>query len=149
RSTPRAPRALNASSAAGAQRLARSPRTHAARRAPAGASKGGLAQDGEERGDAGGVADLPSLVPRRASIAYAAWALIGELFNGKYRVLRLLGQGGMGSVYEVELVETGERLALKCVESELLSRSKTSVGRFQREVRAMGSLDTEHIVRVR
>ncbi|KYG11145.1 hypothetical protein BE21_58220 [Sorangium cellulosum] len=75
--------------------------------------------------------------------------MIGELFNGKYRVLRLLGQGGMGSVYEVELVETGERLALKCVESELLSRSKSSVGRFQREVRAMGALDTEHIVRVR
>ncbi|XXS76220.1 serine/threonine-protein kinase [Sorangium sp. So ce131] len=75
--------------------------------------------------------------------------MIGALFNDKYRVLRLLGQGGMGSVYEVELVETGERLALKCVESELLSRSKTSVGRFQREVRAMAALDTEHIVRVR
>ncbi|KYF75121.1 hypothetical protein BE17_43635 [Sorangium cellulosum] len=75
--------------------------------------------------------------------------MIGELFNGKYRVLRLLGQGGMGSVYEVELVETGERLALKCVESELLNRSKSSIGRFQREVRAMGALDTEHIVRVR
>ncbi|MGK3983399.1 protein kinase [Sorangium sp. So ce136] len=75
--------------------------------------------------------------------------MIGELFNDKYRVLRLLGQGGMGSVYEVELVETGERLALKCVESELLNRSKNSVGRFQREVRAMGALDTEHIVRVR
>ncbi|WP_437932101.1 serine/threonine-protein kinase [Sorangium sp. So ce291] len=75
--------------------------------------------------------------------------MIGGLFNGKYRVLRLLGQGGMGSVYEVELVETGERLALKCVESELLNRSKNGVGRFQREVRAMGALDTEHIVRVR
>ncbi|WP_437760355.1 serine/threonine protein kinase [Sorangium sp. So ce1389] len=75
--------------------------------------------------------------------------MIGELFNDKYRVLRLLGQGGMGSVYEVELVETGERLALKCAESELLNRSKSSVGRFQREVRAMGALDTEHIVRVR
>ncbi|WP_437955591.1 serine/threonine-protein kinase [Sorangium sp. So ce119] len=75
--------------------------------------------------------------------------MIGVLFNDKYRVLRLLGQGGMGSVYEVELVETGERLALKCVESELLNRSKSSIGRFQREVRAMGALDTEHIVRVR
>ncbi|KYF92781.1 hypothetical protein BE20_01480 [Sorangium cellulosum] len=75
--------------------------------------------------------------------------MIGELFNDKYRVLRLLGQGGMGSVYEVELVKTGERLALKCVESELLNRSKSSIGRFQREVRAMGALDTEHIVRVR
>ncbi|WP_437841022.1 protein kinase domain-containing protein [Sorangium sp. So ce1153] len=71
------------------------------------------------------------------------------MFNGKYRVLRLLGQGGMGSVYEVELVETGELLALKCVEGELLNRSKNSVSRFQREVRAMGALDTEHIVRVR
>jgi eukaryotic-like serine/threonine-protein kinase len=55
----------------------------------------------------------------------------------------------MGSVYEVEQVETGEHLALKRVEGELLSRSKSSLGRFQREAKALGALDTEHIVRVR
>ena len=36
----------------------------------------------------------------------------GEIL-GKYRVVRLLGQGGMGAVYEVEHVELGTHYALK------------------------------------
>lgn len=34
-------------------------------------------------------------------------------FIGAYRVVRELGHGGMGTVYEVEHAERGERLALK------------------------------------
>lgn len=54
----------------------------------------------------------------------------------------------MGSVHEAEHIETGERVALKCIDGDLLVRGKGSVERFQREARAMSSIDTEHAVRV-
>jgi len=37
----------------------------------------------------------------------------GELVHGRYKVVRELGRGGMGTVYEVERVSDGRRLALK------------------------------------
>jgi serine/threonine protein kinase len=85
---------------------------------------------------------------RGAPLLYAGDALIGEICDGKYRVIRLLGQGGMGSVYEAEPIETGERVALKCIDAGILVRGKSGVSRFQREARAMGAIDTDHIVRV-
>ena len=54
----------------------------------------------------------------------------------------------MGSVYEAEQLETGQLVALKSIDADLLARGKSSVGRFQREARAMGAIDTDHIVRV-
>ncbi|WP_437746995.1 serine/threonine-protein kinase [Sorangium sp. So ce1504] len=74
--------------------------------------------------------------------------MLGELFGAKYRVIRLLGQGGMGAVYEAEHVETGERIALKCIDGTLVVPGKNGLQRFQREVKAMGAIDTEHTVRV-
>ncbi|WP_437284664.1 serine/threonine protein kinase [Sorangium sp. So ce406] len=74
--------------------------------------------------------------------------MIGQLHDGKYRVIRLLGQGGMGAVYQAEHVETGEHVALKCMNGELLVPGKSSVERFHREAKAMGAVDTEHRVRV-
>ncbi|WP_437934282.1 serine/threonine protein kinase [Sorangium sp. So ce341] len=72
----------------------------------------------------------------------------GQLCDGKYRVIRLLGQGGMGAVYEAEHVGTGARVALKCIDGALVVPGKNSLVRFQREVKAMGAVDTEYMVRV-
>ncbi|WP_437332125.1 serine/threonine protein kinase [Sorangium sp. So ce394] len=83
-----------------------------------------------------------------ARILYAIHVLIGQLHDGKYRIIRLLGQGGMGAVYEAEHAETGEHVALKCMDGSLLVPGKSSVERFHREAKAMGAMDTEHIVRV-
>ena len=47
----------------------------------------------------------------------------GELVGGKYRVVRLLGQGGMGAVFEAENLRLGRALALKFLEP-LLARSR-------------------------
>ena len=65
---------------------------------------------------------------------------------GRYRVIRELGRGAMGAVYEVEDGATGERHALKTMlhgegRPDLLER-------FRREARASSSIDSEHVVRI-
>ncbi|KYF71953.1 hypothetical protein BE15_27180 [Sorangium cellulosum] len=54
----------------------------------------------------------------------------------------------MGAVYEAEHVDTGERVALKCIDGSLVAPGKNSLVRFQREAKAMSAVDTEHMVRV-
>src|SRR5437868_11144481 len=49
----------------------------------------------------------------------------GEVFGG-YRIIRLLGKGGMGEVYEAEQLGTGRRLALKVMLHALRSEEHTS-----------------------
>src|SRR5438552_2837535 len=43
----------------------------------------------------------------------------GELIAGRYRVVRFIGGGGMGEVYEVHDNQLGERLALKTIVPDL------------------------------
>ena len=69
------------------------------------------------------------------------------IIGGKYRPLRLIARGGMGAVYEVVHVNTGEHLALKL----MLARSLLAphlVERFRREARIQSSVRSEHVVRV-
>ena len=65
----------------------------------------------------------------------------------RYRVLRLLGRGGMGQVYEVLHVNLGKRFALKILPSAL-ARQPGFVSRFQREAKVMAKLLHPGIVRV-
>jgi serine/threonine protein kinase len=72
----------------------------------------------------------------------------GELIGGtRYRVLRLIGVGGMGTVYEVEHVELGKRFVLKALLREL-SRRQDLVIRLRNEWRALGRLEHPNIVTV-
>jgi serine/threonine protein kinase len=65
----------------------------------------------------------------------------------RYRVLRLLGQGGMGRVYEVEHIELGKRFVLKALLRDLASR-RDLVARLRTEWRALGQLNHPNIVDV-
>ncbi len=65
--------------------------------------------------------------------------------GGRYRVVRRLGQGGMGSVYEA-LDEQGQRVAVKVIMTELANNT-TLVGRFSREARAASAIDTPYIAK--
>ena len=71
---------------------------------------------------------------------------VGERLD-RYRVLRLLGRGGMGQVYEVEHIELRTRHALKIIPSSLAGRSGF-VERFRREARVMARLRHPGIVHV-
>ncbi|MEZ4230342.1 MAG: serine/threonine-protein kinase [Polyangiaceae bacterium] len=62
-------------------------------------------------------------------------------------MLRELGRGGMGAVYLVEHVHTGDHLALKVLQ-EHAGADATMVERFRREARAPGRIRSENVVRV-
>jgi serine/threonine protein kinase len=70
----------------------------------------------------------------------------GEVVPGTpYRVVSLLGAGGMGSVYEVEHVELGRRYVLKSLLRPLASRQDL-IARMRNEWRALGKLQHPNIV---
>ncbi|MBK8214720.1 MAG: serine/threonine protein kinase [Myxococcales bacterium] len=71
-----------------------------------------------------------------------------QIIDDKYRIVRVLGEGGMGAVYEAVHLVTGRRVALKVIVSELLAREEGIVTRFQREARASGAIDSQYVVQV-
>lgn len=69
----------------------------------------------------------------------------GGLQHERYRVVRLLGEGGMGSVYEAEHLAMQRQVALKVINRAYVS-SPAAVDRFRREVRAAARLAHPNIV---
>ena len=75
-----------------------------------------------------------------------ATALAPGRLVGPYRLLGLLGKGGMGQVYEAEDPKLGRRVALKVLPPELDSAERRR--RFEREARAIAALNHPSIVHV-
>jgi serine/threonine protein kinase len=71
----------------------------------------------------------------------------GTLIRGKYRIIRLLGRGGMGTVYQAEHILLGRQRALKFISSEL-SQDATFLRRFRREAQAATELLHPNVVQV-
>ncbi len=73
---------------------------------------------------------------------------VGEMVPGtKYLVVSRIGQGGMGSVYEVEHVELGKRFVLKALLDQFCQRQDL-VQRLRNEWRSLGRLEHPNIVSV-
>ncbi|MDB4958628.1 MAG: serine/threonine protein kinase, partial [Myxococcales bacterium] len=66
---------------------------------------------------------------------------------GSYRILDLLGEGGMGRIYVAEHVKLGRRVAIKMLRAELVSNS-VAVARFFAEARAVNRISHENIVEI-
>src|SRR5436189_5436733 len=65
----------------------------------------------------------------------------------KYKLLRLIGGGGMGSVYEAEHTWTTRRVAVKVMRAEY-SRNEVAVQRFMQEAKSSTLISHPNIVQV-
>src|SRR5438270_9581810 len=74
--------------------------------------------------------------------------LVGRtLGHGRYRLLSVIGRGGMATVYEGEHTGLHRRVAIKVLDPSLTDRPDF-VGRFQREAETIAQLEHPHILPV-
>ncbi len=72
---------------------------------------------------------------------------VGAELGGRYRIVRLLGEGGMGAVYEAEHTTVGRRVAIKVLHDHV-ARLADAVMRFSREARAAAEIGHPSIVEI-
>jgi serine/threonine-protein kinase len=82
---------------------------------------------------------------RRLSDSNQAW--LGKVVDGRYRVLEVIGRGGMGVVYRVEHLRMGKIAAMKVLHRDLASDPDV-ITRFEREAAAISKLHHPHTVQV-
>jgi eukaryotic-like serine/threonine-protein kinase len=94
------------------------------------------------------VEPIPSSELRRTTLASAAYDLaVGDLINGKFRVERIIGEGGMGLVVSATHLGLDERVALKMLHPSA-RKSPEAVARFFQEAKAAAKLKSEHVAHV-
>jgi serine/threonine-protein kinase len=71
----------------------------------------------------------------------------GDIIGGKYRVVRVIGDGGMGTVYEARHEVLGTAVALKFLHAELARRAGLAQ-RFLQEARVSANIQSIHVTRV-
>lgn len=74
-------------------------------------------------------------------------AMAGQIFDGRYRILHKLGEGGMGAVYKALQISTNKPVAIKVVAARHTENENT-IRRFQREVKLQSRLEHPNIVTV-
>ncbi len=74
-----------------------------------------------------------------------AKALIGTTIADRYRIEKLLGEGGMGAVYQAEHTLMRKRMAIKVLHPEMI-RLPEVVQRFENEAIAAAHIDSPHVV---
>jgi serine/threonine-protein kinase len=72
---------------------------------------------------------------------------LGDVIDGKYRVVRQIGEGGMGAVFEGLNVRLNRRVAIKVMHA-LVAKHKKLVARFEREAQAAANVDSLHVANV-
>jgi serine/threonine protein kinase len=72
--------------------------------------------------------------------------LINQKLDGRYLVKRLIGKGGMGSVYEVA-TDSGEPLAAKVVSAGVHGANPATLQRFAREAKSSSAINSVNVVR--
>src|ERR1700754_1219381 len=72
---------------------------------------------------------------------------VGQLVDNKYRIIRMIGEGGMGAVFEGENVRINRRVAIKILHAAFTGNAE-GMQRFEREAQAAGRIGNDHILEV-
>ncbi len=91
--------------------------------------------------------DPHAATPQGPAPRSARRSLIGQIIDGKYRVMAVLGEGGMGSVFEAEHIAIGRLVAMKVLHPAQATK-KVAVKRFHQEARAAGGIGHPNICEV-
>lgn len=89
----------------------------------------------------------PACATQLPELAAAPLLDPGTLVDGRYRILELLGEGGMGAVFRVEHVRMGKIMALKILRREL-AHDPDLIVRFEQEARIVSRLSHPNTVSV-
>ncbi|MFT3698378.1 MAG: protein kinase [Kofleriaceae bacterium] len=76
-----------------------------------------------------------------------AASLVGTVLDGRYRMIKLIGEGGMGEVYAAEHVHIDKRFAVKLLKQEIVSNAE-AVQRFRQEARSSSSIGHRNIIAI-
>ncbi|HEX2873921.1 MAG TPA: serine/threonine-protein kinase, partial [Polyangiaceae bacterium] len=71
----------------------------------------------------------------------------GQVIDGKYRIVKLIGEGGMGAVYAGENVRINRKVAIKVLHAAYTGNTEV-MQRFEREAQAAGRIGNDHILEV-
>src|ERR1051325_2802773 len=74
-------------------------------------------------------------------------SLVGQMLDGRYRIVRKLGEGGMGEVYAAEHVHIEKKFAIKLLRPEIVSNAE-AVTRFRQEARSSSSIGHRNIIAI-
>jgi serine/threonine-protein kinase len=110
--------------------------------------QGGGDARGTEANRDGAAGDRPTRAERkveRASLRPGGpESLVGMTLSGRYLIERLIGEGGMGAVYQAEHTHMRKRLAVKVLHPEM-SHMAEVVARFEREAMAAAHIDHPNV----
>ena len=81
------------------------------------------------------------------AVAAAVLPALGSTLDGKYRLDRILGEGGMGIVYEAFHLRLQHRVAIKMLLPAVL-QAPEFVARFEREARAAATLESPSVAKI-
>lgn len=72
---------------------------------------------------------------------------VGQIVDGRYRIVAKLGEGGMGEVYAAEHIHIEKRVAVKLLRREIVSNPE-AVTRFRQEARSASSIGHQNIISI-